>query len=152
MTLTKKDLTEALEITKKDFSEAMKATREDINEALKTTKEDLSKELATTRKDLDHILKHMVTKEDLKIMKNDLLESMRENNIYLIKKMDQKVDQSVDSLRVLIEDVRADIKFVLEVREPHEEKLQHHDQKLENHEKRLTTLEDYTYTKDRLKP
>ncbi|MBI2646486.1 MAG: hypothetical protein HYW85_05595, partial [Deltaproteobacteria bacterium] len=86
------------------------------------------------------------------IMKSELLEVMRANNDHLIKKMDQKVDQGVMTLKVLIEDVRSDIKFAFEARDPHEEKLQHHDQKLENHEKRLTTLEDYTYTKDRLKP
>lgn|SRR3989338_3762046 len=61
------------------------------------------------------------------------------------EKLDQKLDEKVDSLRVLIEDVRSDIKLLAEGREPIIQKQDQHEQKIMNHEKRITTLEDFSY-------
>ena len=65
--------------------------------------------------------------------------------------VDHKIDQKVDLLRVLIEDVRSDIKLLAEGREPIIQKQDDHEKKIVQHEKRITTLEDFTYTQNRPK-
>ena len=52
---------------------------------------------------------------------------------------------------MIIEDIRDDIQLLVEGRDPIIKKQDQHEQKIIHHETRLTTLEDYTYTKDRLK-
>ena len=86
-----------------------------------------------------------LTKQDLKnigiLMDKKLDQGFTAQKQYL----DDKLDRKVDSLRVLIEDVRSDIKLLAEGREPIIQKQDQHEQKLANHEKRMTTLEDFSY-------
>jgi len=95
--------------------------------------------------------------ENMTLTKNDLAEIRKINKEGLDalrkeidQKIDQKVDQGVNVLKVLIEDVRSDIQLLAEGREIHVDKLDKHEHKLENHEGRIITLEDYTYTKNKV--
>ncbi|MBI3017556.1 MAG: hypothetical protein HYY62_06160 [Deltaproteobacteria bacterium] len=106
------------------------------------TKQDLNQLSANIKKDF---------REELKGAETRLQKEMQGMETRLKQEIKEKVDDGVDILRILTEELRKDLKFAFEARDPHEEKLQKHDQKLENHETRLTTLEDYTYTKDRLR-
>src|SRR3989338_2624901 len=99
----------------------------------------------------------MLMEENMTLTKNDLAEIRKINKEGLDalrkeidKEIDQKVDQGVNVLKVLIEDVRSDIRLLAEGREIHVEKFHAHDTKLTNHEGRITTLEDYTYTKGKV--
>ncbi len=92
-----------------------------------------------------------LTKKDFAEIRKINREGLAELRNEIDRKIDQKVDQGVNVLKVLIEDVRSDIKLLAEGREHHVEKLDKHDKKLTNHEGRIMTLEDYTYTKDKFK-
>lgn len=101
--------------------------------------------MALTKKDL------LAIRNDLNQLRQDIHGDMLELESRIDKKIDQKIDQKVDQgvaiLKVLIEDVRSDIKLLAEGREFPVEKLGMHEKKIDNHEGRITTLEDVVYTK-----
>ena len=96
--------------------------------------------MTLTKQDLIDALQNVATKDDLKSEINGLRVELSD-----------KIDRRINEVKVLIEDVRHDIKFTLEAREPHEEKLQIHDQKIKEHDHKIQTLEDYVYSKDQLR-
>lgn len=145
MTLTKKDLDHALKKALKNV-----ATKDELRSLASkmATKEDLKAATIETKAEIY---------QAIKTTKNDLLDAMRINQEHVDKsfdqmatKTDQKIDEGVYSLKVLIEAVRSDIELLAEGREPHTQRLDHHETKLDNHEGRIVTLEDYVYTKKRL--
>ena len=158
MTITKNDL--------KELKEIIIATREEMitKQDMKMLKEEIITEIITvTRKDLKEAFYNFRKKDlkeafddfrrkDLRIAfemfrKKDLREEFEKFEV----KIERKIDESVLSLRILIEELRSDVKFSFEARSLHEDKLQVHGEILEKHDKKITTLEDYVYTKDRLK-
>ena len=147
MALTKKDLLAIRKINRESLNELRK---KDLAGLRKTHKEGLNELRAEFRKTHSEGLSEF--KEELRTTDfAELRAEFRAGLDELSKEIDGKVDQGVGVLKVLIEDVRGDIKLLAEGREFHVEKLDTHGRKLENHEGRITTLEDVVYTKNKYK-
>lgn len=134
MTLTKSDLVEALKTTKNDLLGVMRSNNDML-------RRDLNKKI-------DEKIGQLGRKIDDKIGQLD--KKVDEKIGQLDKKIDQKVDGGIHLLRVLIEDVQANIKLLAEGQSAAIERLENRDKMLNNHEMRITKLEDYTYTKGRI--
>jgi len=128
-----------MSITKKDLHDLESRLVDKLGSMLQT-------EIKNTKTELGQEMQGMKTglQKEMQGMKMELRQEMQNMKTELRTEIKEEVKQGIDILRVLIEDNGRRIELLSEAQGPKVEKL-------EKHEKRLTTLEDYTYTKDRLR-